>query len=395
MRRTYRYRLYLTRRQREALQEQLDFCCELYNAALEQRRDHWRRGRRVRFGEQSAQLTELRSEGLAPVGMNSWTQQEALVRLDHAFQAFFRRCKAGEKPGYPRFRSRRRYDSLSWSFSGNSGGVAVREGRLYLQGVGLVKVKWHRSIPEESDLKVASVVRHGNRWELCLSLELPAPAAAPREPAEVGLDLGISTFAALSTGELIDGPAAGGQATRTVRRHQRTMARRKRQSRRRAKAVAVLARAREREHEVRRDHRHKLARDLVRRFTFIAVEDLRIRNMTSSARGTVEAPGHNLRQKAGLNRSQLDQAWGAFLQTLQSKAEEAATVIAKVDPRNTSRTCHECGAIDARSRRTQSEFICVVCGHRDHADVNAAKNQLRLGRSLQAATVEGGPRAVV
>ena len=393
MRRTYRYRLYPTLAQVAALEAQLAFCCEVYNAGLQERRDAWRTGARVGYHDQARQLTEIRREGMAPP-MNSWTQIDVLMRLDRAFQAFFQRCKAGVKPGYPRFRSKRRYDSLSWSFSGNAGGIAIRRGRLYLQGVGMVKVKWHRSIPEGAEVKTATVVRHGKRWEVCFSVEMPALDAPTREVAEVGIDLGVVAFAATSDGERISGPRAGRRASRRVRRHQRTVSRRKRGSNRRRKAASVLARTREREGEARRDHRHKLARELVRRYTFIAVEDLAIRDMTRSAKGTVEALGRNVRQKAGLNRSQLDQAWGAFLLTLQSKAEEAATVVVKVDPRNTSRTCSECGLVDARSRRSQAEFVCVACGHSANADVNAARNILSLGRRLQAPTVEDEPRAV-
>jgi putative transposase len=116
--------------------------------------------------------------------------------------------------------------------------------------------------------------------------------------------------------------------------------------------------------------------------------------MTRSVRGTFAAPGRQVRQKAGLNGSELDQAWGSFLTALRSKAEEAGSVVVQVDPRNTSRTCYECRVVDLRSRRSQSEFACAACGHRAHADVNAARNILRLGRSLQAPTVEDGPRAV-
>jgi putative transposase len=382
MRRTYRYRLYPTRAQTAALEAQLAFCCDLYHAALQERREAGKKGVRVGFHDQARQLTEIRRGGMAPP-MNSWTQIDALKRLDRAFEAFFRRCQAGEKPGYPRFRSKRRYDSLSWSFSGNAGGVELVGGRLRLQGVGHVKVKWHRQLPKDASLKVATVVRHGNRWAVGFSLTGSRAAPPERQPAEVGIDLGVATFAALSNGELIPGPRAGRRAAGRVKRLQRIVARRKRGSNRRRQAVALLARARAHEREVRRDHRHQLARDLVRRFTFIAVEDLPITNMTRSARGTVEAPGSNVRQKAGLNRSQLDQAWRAFLMTLRNKAEAAGSVVVEVDPRNTSRTGHECGAVDPASRRSQAEFVCTACGHRDHADVNAAKNILRLGRSRQ------------
>ena len=388
--RTYRYRLYPTSQQARVLVEQLAFCCDLYNAALQERREAWKRGISIGYSQQSRQLTEIRHAGLAPA-MNFWTQGEALMRLDRAYQGFFRRCKNGEKPGYPHFHPRHRYNSLSWSLSGHSGGVAVVNRRLRLQGIGQVKVKWHRSIPEEAILKVVTVVRHGHCWEACFTLELPEPMPPARLCVEVGIDMGINNFAALSTGNLVEGPRIGYLRQPHLRRQQRKIARRQHGSRRRQKAVAHMGRLMEHEKEARRDHRHKLARSLVKRFSFIAVENLAILNMVRGAKGTKGLPGKNVKQKTGLNRSQLDQAWGAFLLTLKSKAAEAGSVVVGVDPRNTSITCHRCMTTDAHSRRSQSEFTCITCGYSGHADVNAALNILRLGRSLQALTVGDCP----
>jgi len=376
--RSYRYRIYPTRLQAEALSAQLGFCCDLYNAALEQRRDVWRwRRRSVRYEEQSSQLTEVRRAGMAPAGMNAWTQQQALVRLDRAFQAFFRRCKADEKPGYPRFRSESRYDSLAWSFSGNAAGVALVGDRLRLQGVGHVKVKWHRALPDQARLRTATVVRHGQRWEACFSLEVPVPEIAPNGLAEVGLDIGITTFAALSTGEIIAGPRSYRAATRRLRVAQRRVARRKRGSRRQRKARAIVRREHERIANVRRDHAHKVARDLVSRFETIYVEDLSIRGL---ARGM-------------LAKDINDQGWGAFLLQLDSKAECAGCRVVRVNPRNTSQGCSDCGALVPKGLSVRVHR-CPECGLVLDRDVNAACNLLRLGRSLQAITVEDGPRAV-
>ena len=137
VRRAYRYRIYPTARQRLAMEAQLSFACELYNAALEQRRDAWRRGRHtVTLSEQFRDLTDVRAAGIGPVAMNCTAMRDPMRRLDRAFEAFFRRLKAGVKPGYPRFRSARRYDSLTWA-----DGWAVRDRRLALQGVGHLKVR--------------------------------------------------------------------------------------------------------------------------------------------------------------------------------------------------------------------------------------------------------------
>jgi putative transposase len=140
--RTYRYRLYPTRGQALALETQLGFACDLYNAALEQRRYGWRAGQRIGYFRQCRDVTDLRAAGDGPAQISCSAMRDPLRRLDRAFQAFFRRLKAGEKPGYPRFRARRRYDSLTWYEA-----WSIRERRLALPGIGHLKVKWHRELP--------------------------------------------------------------------------------------------------------------------------------------------------------------------------------------------------------------------------------------------------------
>src|SRR3989442_1425193 len=191
IRRTYRYRIYPTKRQVEALESQLAFCCDLYNAALEQRRDWWRRGRHVTRYEQHHQLTELRATGIYPPDMAVKAQRDPLNRVDLAFQAFFRRVKAGEKPGYPRFHSKQRYDSLTWPWEKGAG---LRNNRLYLQGIGCIRVKWHRQLPRDSNLHTSRVRRSCGKWYVCFSLEFEQPE--PLDPARpvVGIDLGVATF---------------------------------------------------------------------------------------------------------------------------------------------------------------------------------------------------------
>ena len=408
MRRTYRFRLYPTEAQRDALEAQLRFACELYNAALEQRRDAYTRcGRSVGYHEQSAELTALRRERrelLPPDGMNFWCQQAVLRRLDHAFNAFFRRIACGEKPGYPRFRSARRFDTLIWTLKGNAGGVAItNQGRLRLQGVGAVKVKWHRSLPTHATLGEVRVTRRGDRvrarFYVSIAVELGEPEPRPATGEAVGVDLGVRVFAALSTGELIEGPRAARANAKRVRRASRKLARCERGSRRRRKAASLLARHRERETNRRRDQAHKASRSLVERFDLIAHEDLQIKNMLRSAAGTLAEPGCGVRQKAGLNREIADQGWGTFLSLLAYKAEEAGRQVVKVHPANTSRTCSRCAHVDARSR-TAERFCCVACGHRENADANAAKvilgralaqtNTTRPGRGRQAPTAPVG-----
>lgn len=358
MNRIYRYRLYPTRTQITALDAQLTFGCDLYNAALEQRIAAHRRGRPIRLKDQRAQLREARP--LAP-GMNYTAQEMVLQRLNLAFEAFFRRVHRGEAPGFPRFKPGSRFNTLSWRTG--KGGAALADNRLYIQGVGHIKVKWHRGLPGE--VRQTRITRRNGRWYVALTVRVEQPTPLPATGREVGVDLGIRKFVTLSNGEVIHGPRAGHVAAPAIRRAQRKVARRQRDSRRRQKAGAALARRREREANRRLDAVHKAARSLVDRFDLIAVEDLPVRNM--------------VRGNRGLNREINDQGWSKFLQCLDAKAESAGRQVVRVNPRNTSRTCHECGEVDPESRKA-ARFCCTACGHTDDADVNAARNILALAR---------------
>jgi putative transposase len=366
LRRTYRYRIYPTVRLRHALDAQLSFACQLYNAALEERRYAWRGQRRsVTLSEQFRELTAVRAARMGPHSMSCSAMRDPLRRLDWAFAAYFRRVKAGVKPGYPRFRSVHRYDSLTWV-----SGWAVRNGRLALQGIGQVKVKWHRRLPTSVVVRTVTVRRVAERWYACFSLQVPASPRVPTIPLPtVGLDLGIRHFAALSTGEKLAGPRAYRAAKSTLRVAQRRVARRHKGSHRRHKAGLLLARGHERIRNLRHDYAHKLTRRLVSDFGLIAVEDL---NIGGLARGP-------------LAKDVTDQGWAAFLTMLEYKAAEAGTRLIRVPPGGTSQTCSGCGVMVPKllSERTHQ---CPECGLVIDRDTNAARNILRLGLSRQAST---------
>ena len=380
VRRNYEYRIYPRPAQARALDTQLHLANDLWNAALEQRRRLWRDyGVSITFGEQSAQLTEARRELPWLQGMNALAQHDVLRRLDKAMQAFFRRVKAGEKAaGFPRFH---RFDpyggSITWAQHGN--GCRGREGqRLYLQGVGNVKMRWHRPLPADSRVTQVTVNRRAGCWYAVLCLELPTPQPLPATGLAVGVDMGVRTFATLSTGEQLPGAGALRRAEKSLLRSQRNVTRKRRGSRRRHHARRDLARAHDRARRVRRAHAHQAARELVNRFDLIAVEDLRIRNMVRSAKGTREQPGTNVRAKAGLNRSIADAGWRQFLTLLESKAADAGRQVVVVPAAGTSQTCSSCGAYcpKALSQRIH-RCSCGVVLDRDH---NAAINILRLAR---------------
>ena len=198
LRRTYRYRLYPTAAQVEALERQLGEACDLYNAGLQQRREAWREhGESVGFFQQSAEVKDLRSASLLDPTANAWSQAAVLRRLDRAFDAFFRRVKAGEAPGFPRFKPRSRFNTLEWSF--HHGGVGLADGRLRLQGVGHVRVRLHRPIPDGATLRQARVTRRNGRWYVAIALDGIAVEPLAHTGRAVGIDLGISTFAAIRT----------------------------------------------------------------------------------------------------------------------------------------------------------------------------------------------------
>jgi putative transposase len=361
---------------------------QLYNGALEHRRTVYRMaGATVRYGEQSAELKAIRRDD--PGGQGRWSfssQQATLRRLDKAMSAFFRRVKAGQTPGYPRFKGRGWFDSVTWPSDGDGcrwdATPDGRHTRVYLQGVGHVRVHAHR--PVKGRVKTITVKRAGTRWLVILACD--QVPAQPLEPtgAVAGLDMGVAWFLTTSDGMHVANPrhlAAAGNLTRA----QRALARCTRGSTRRHKQRARVAAIHRKIGRQRLDHAHKTALALVRRYDLIAHEDLRIANMARSAAGTMQVPGRTVAAKRGLNRSILDAGWGVFLSILTAKAESAGRTLIAVDPANTSRTCARCGHCAAGNRLTQAEFRCVACGFAGHADQNAATNILRAGLARQAA----------
>src|SRR5712692_9231538 len=242
MRRTFKYRAYPTPTQGQALHGQVNEACRLYNGALDERRSAWRlNGISLGYYDQANQLKEIRAAGAVGIA-NFSACQEVLRRVNKSFGAFFARVKAGEKQvGYPRFRSRFRYDSLTWPSWGD--GCALRPtGRLYLQGVGDLKLKWHRPLPADATIKTVTARREAGRWFVCFSVEMGAPEPMPVCDLAVGVDVGLTTFAVLSDGREIANPRHFRAAERRLRSAQRNLARRKERCRRRLKARQEVAR---------------------------------------------------------------------------------------------------------------------------------------------------------
>ncbi|MFC4055812.1 RNA-guided endonuclease InsQ/TnpB family protein [Actinomadura syzygii] len=386
-----KFPLRLTARQAGSLAACLEDHRQLYNAALEHRRTAYRKaGVTIRYGDQSADLKHIRADDAGGQGRWSFSSQQAtLRRLDKAFAAFFRRLKAGQRTGFPRFKGRGWFDSVTWPRDGdgcrwNSQPQHPATAFVRLQGVGHVRVHRHR--PVHGVVKTISVKREGRRWFVILSCDDVPAQPLPETGAAAGIDMGVASLATTSDGEHLSNPRHLRTSAERLARAQRDLARKRRGSARRRKAVARVAALHAKVRRQRLDGAHKAALTLVRAYDVIAHEDLRITNMTRSASGTAEEPGRNVAQKSGLNRSILDAGWGVFLRVLAHKAESAGRELIAVNPANTSRTCSHCGHCAKENRVTQAEFACTACGHTAHADVNAAINILRAGLALRDAS---------
>jgi putative transposase len=342
---------------------------------------------------QSAQLKEIRAFDPERQGRWSFSSQQAtLRRLDKAMQAFFRRVKAGQTPGYPRFRGVSWFDTVDFPRDGDGCRWDPTPHdpvtRVRLQGVGHVKVHQHR--PVSGRVKTVSVKREGRKWFVVLTVEQEQPRPLPATGSVVGIDLGIANFLADSGGVFVPNPRHGRRAAAKLRAAQQALSR---FPRRKAKdrtanhrrAVEKVAQLHGKVRRQRLDHAHKTALHLVRTHDVIAHEDLKIRNMSRAPapKPDPDQTGaflpNGAAAKAGLNKSINDAGWGVFLTILHAKAESAGREVIAVDPRNTSRTCPHCGHTAKENRPTQETFHCIACGHIAHADTVAALNVLRAG----------------
>jgi putative transposase len=373
-----RFRLVPTPAQEVVLLEHCAHARYVWNLAVEQHQ-HWRPGRAGApgYAEQSRQLTEARTEfGWLAVGSQT-VQQQALRDFAQAMSSFFggthRRPvwrKAGVHEGF-RIVGRR---GGHWDVRR----LSRKTGEVRIPKVGWVRFRWSRSVPDEARSFRVKRDRAG-RWHVCFAV-IPPPIEGPGRGQVVGVDRGVVVSAALSTGALLSVPGLRDGEARRLLRLRRGLARAKRGSNRRTRVKAMIGWIKARETDRRRDWVEQASTGLARRFDLIRVEDLKIKNMVRSVRGTIAAPGRNVRAKAGLNRSIHAAGWGQLVKRLEDKAPGR---VERIDPAYTSQICHACGHCEARNRESQAVFRCRACGHTDHADVNAAKN-IAAGRAVTA-----------
>jgi putative transposase len=346
---TYKYKLEPNKKQKQLLLQQLDLCRGLYNLLLEQKQYQ-----RIGQFEQMRQLTELKQAFPEYKNAHAHMLQNVVKRLDRAFQGFFRRIKAGVKAGYPRFKSRDRFNSLNFS-----DGCKLDGKQLSVAKVGNIKVRLSRKLPVDAVVKTCSIKRAVNGWFATLTFE-SMPLPLPKSTKKIGVDVGITQFAALSNGKFISNPRFYQNAQAELRRAQRRVARRAKQSNRRRKAVVLLQKAHQRIANRRMDFLHKQSTKLVRKYGTIVVEALNVSGMS----------------KGNLSKQILDCSWSEFFRMLSYKAENAGRIKAEEPPQYTSQKCAECTSIHRDNRKSQAEFECLSCGHKDNADTNGARNIL-------------------
>jgi len=389
VKRAYKLRAYPTRPQEGRMARVLADHCDLYNAALQERREAWRMQRvSVSYGQQSAQLREIRAADPGGQGRHSFTaQQQTLRRLNTVFAAYFQRVRDaehdrqrarsnGEKPkerrvGYPRFKPSQRFDQVLFVAGDGAKWEPADDGRwahASFQAVGRVKVRQHRAVVGR--VKTLQLKREHRRWYVIVVTDAEA-VPLPPTGRSVGVDVGVARFLTTSDGEVVANPRFLDAAHEAIADLQRRKQRTRPGSGNRRRIRRRLARQWRKVRNKRRDFHHKTARALVDTCDTLALEALRVDAMTASASGTLDRPGRNVRQKAGLNRSILDAGWAQFTSILTAKAESAGRRVVRVDPDHTSVTCHTCGTRCTRPR--QDTVVCPTHGMLD-ADLNGARN---------------------
>lgn len=357
---TYKYRIYPTKTQEILLNQQLEICRWVYNKTLGTRKDAWEQ-RQEALGLYDTQklLTAWKKEEPRFKLVHSQVLQNVQVRVELAFKGFFRRVKAGEDPGYPRFKGKGRYDSLCYPQYGS--GARLDGNRLHLSKIGQIKVELHRELcgtPKTVCIRRSSA----GKWFATISCACEQQPL-PEELKAIGVDVGLESFATFSNGEKVANPRFLRKDEKELAKAQRRLAKAEKGTPTRAKRRKVVARIHERVANRRTDFAHKLSRRLVSTYGVIVFEDLTIMNMVKNHK---------------LAKSIADAAWHQLAQFTAYKAEDAGRLFLQVDPRDTSKKCSRCAAIVEKDLHVRLHH-CPRCGLELDRDHNAAINILALG----------------
>ena len=352
MLKTYKYRLYPTRKQTEKLEWTLETCRILYNSCLVDRnRRYEETGKGLSRIEQQKILVQDKKNIEYLKSIHSQVLQDVLFRVEKAYKAFFRRLKdKSGKAGYPRFKNQGRYDSITYTQSG----FEIIDDKLKLSKIGYIKIKLHRKI--DGRLKTCNIKKEIDRWYVCFSVEY-TPNIKPIPNKQIGIDVGLKSFAVLSDGKVIDNPKYLIKSEKFLIKRQRKLSNKKKGSNNRKKAIMTLSRLHKHISNQRKDFHHKVSKQVVDNYGYIKVEDLQIKNMVKNHK---------------LAKSISDAGWGQFVSFLTYKAEEAGCYVEKVNPRNTSKECSVCGYIYKDMTLSIRKWTCPVCMTLHDRDENAA-----------------------
>jgi putative transposase len=361
---TYKYKLIPTPEQARTLETILWRCRDLYNAALEERKTAWERGHvSLTYYRQKAELPDLKADIPEYTEVHSQVLQDVLLRLDRAFQAFFRRVSNGEEPGYPRFQGRNRYNSFTYPQYGK--GAVLDGGVLSLSKIGRIPLRLHR--PLEGTPKTVIVSKEADGWYACFSCAEVPMEPLPPTGEDTGIDVGLKVFLITAGGEIVENPRHYQQAEKRLAKAQRRVSHRKKGSKRRRKAVALLKRKQQKVQRQRTDFHHKTALKLLRQYDTIYLEDVRVANMVRNKH---------------LAKSISDAGWAAFRTILEGKAAYAGRRVVAVPPAYTSQDCSGCGERVPKSLSVRTH-LCSHCGLVMDRDENAARNIQWAGQALR------------
>jgi putative transposase len=375
VRKTFKYKLNPTPKQEKALEMVLQRCRTLCNVALDQRRTAWERCRvSVSYYQQKAELPGLKAACPEYAEVNAQVLQDVMLRVERTFQAFFRRVKNGEQPGYPRFQGGTRYNSFTYPQYGAHGGIVLDGGVLSLSKIGRIPLWLHR--PMQGMPKTVTISREADGWYACISCAEVPVEPLPPTGRETGIDVGLKVFLVTASGDVIDNPRHFRKAEKQLAKAHRRVSRRKKGSTRRMKAIAWLRRKHQRVQRQRCDFHHKTALCVLRTYNMIYLEALQVRNMVRNPH---------------LAKSIADAGWAAFRTILEAKAACAGRRVIAVPPAYTSQDCSGCGERVRKSLSVRTH-VCTHCGLVLDRDENAARNIQWAGQALRG--VAGMPAAM-
>ena len=366
MKKAFKYRIYLTKGQENTLVEWLNTCRILYNQSLSERKEAYKRDKNsINYYDQANALKEGKRSNGYLTAVHSQVLQDVLKRLDKAFQNFFRRGKKGEKSGYPRFEAEDRFNSFFFPQSG----FKIEAGKIVLSKIGAIKLIQHREIPAERVIKTCAIKRAVDQWYVTFVVDLPDVETEMKEEtppplsSAVGIAIGLTDLATLSTGEKIDNPKWLRASEKKLAKEQRRLARKKKGANNRKKQKRVVGVVNRKIRNQRADFHHKISKELVADYDIIVFEDLQVKNMVKNPY---------------LAKSISDAGWNQLVSFASYKAAEAGKVVELVNPKGTSQLCSGCGAEVKKSLAVRIHR-CPYCGLVMDRDENAAINILNRG----------------